>query len=327
MSDKISKNFRQQATLFVLGGLSQDEQNRFELEMNSNKELYNLVEELKGTLDISRVARKKRPSHEFLQGQRNLLRYRIEAHEASAKPARAVMDIFESITEIASRLVSVKQPAWAIATYVMIAFIGGIMVSRSGVSVDQQVNPSSTNDYVYQNIDAGNPVRISNVDDSSVSFTLKDQPQIQLAGNVEKSEVKDMLYYSLLNDQNDGNRMKAVNRIVDFDKDLVTMDVLIHSLLNEPNPGIRLKTVRALKEYEPNSKIVQACTKVLLGDVNDMVRQEALSILSTWNRTDIVPVLQVVSGMDQNENIRNESRKLLYRIQFSKENETIEISQ
>lgn len=323
MSDSINKHVRQQAALFVLGGLSQRDQIRFEQRIKTDPELKALIDELSSTLEISRVAGKKRPSPEFLQGQRNLLRHRITEHESRKKPARLAGSIFDSIATGSRRLLTARQPAWAIATYIMIAFIGGIIITRSGSTGALE----TAEQFVHQKIETGNPVKISYIEDSSVSFQVMDKPRIQLAGDTRDAEVRNMLYYSLLNDQNDGNRMKAINMIEDFDQDMVTMDVLIHALLNEPNPGIRLKTIRALKKYEPNAVLVQACTKVLLNDINDAVRQEALGILSTWNESDIIPVLQVVSGMDENEHIRSESRRILHQIQFSRENEIIEMNQ
>jgi len=327
MSNSITKKLRQQASLFVLGGLSAENKVQFEHQMASDPSLKSLVDELSVTLDISRIAGKKRPSQEFLQGQRNLLRHRIADLNSESRSTRLLRNTFSAISEGAGRLVSAKQPAWAIATYIMIAFIGGIVITRTGIPSSADNSTGTAEQFVMSNQANVNPVKISNTNDSSISFKLKNQPQVQLAGNVNNDEVKDMLYYSLLNDQNDGNRMKAVNLITEFDKDMVSMDVLIHSLLNEPNPGIRLKAIKSLKEYEPTNVLVQACTKVLLGDVNDAVRQEALNILSVWKKSDIVPVLQVVSGMDENERIRIESRRLLNQIQFSTENETIESNQ
>lgn len=327
MSDTIRKKTRQQATLFVLGSLSRDEQAKFEATMRTNKSLEDFVNELSATLDYSEVMRKKRPSLEFLQGQRNLLRHRIAEQESGKSPVQVLRNVISSIIEGTGRLLTSRQPAWAIAAYIIIAFFGGIMINRTGTTHESDVIPGSKEDFVMQTIDAGDPVRMSNADDSSVSFVVKDRPQIKLAGDVSNSDIKDMLYYSLLNDQNDGNRMKAINQIRNFEKDVVTMDVLIYSLLNERNPGIRLKAIKALKEFKPNTVLVQACTKVLLGDVNDKIRLEALSILSAWNQTDIVQVLQVVSGMDKNEHIRNESKRLLNKIQFSRENETIKAIQ
>jgi hypothetical protein len=63
----------------------------------------------------------------------------------------------------------------------------------------------------------------------------------------------------------------------------------------------------------------------MLEDTNEAIRIEALKILSKEPTVDLIPLLQLVSNMDDNEFIRDESRKLLSSLKNPVSIENIEV--
>jgi HEAT repeat protein len=92
-------------------------------------------------------------------------------------------------------------------------------------------------------------------------------------------------------------------------------DAMITTLLSDPNQGIRLKSIRLLGDFIVLDAIIkQACMKALLDDKNNTIRMEALNILSRIPDDTLLPILQVVSQMDENEFVRSEAARLLQEI-------------
>jgi len=87
--------------------------------------------------------------------------------------------------------------------------------------------------------------------------------------------------------------------------------VLVSALLTDSNPGIRLKSIRLLSTYEPGKIIQDACMKVLLEDENEAVRLSAMDIMEMAPDVSMIPALQVVSVLDENDFIRDRAQELL----------------
>jgi HEAT repeat protein len=76
-----------------------------------------------------------------------------------------------------------------------------------------------------------------------------------------------------------------------------------------------LKSIRLLGDFTLADTIIkQACMKALLDDKNNTIRMEALNILSKEPDDTLLPILQVVSQMDENEFVRSEAARLLQDI-------------
>ena len=123
-----------------------------------------------------------------------------------------------------------------------------------------------------------------------------------------------MICYLLINSQNPGKRLQSVKHLKEIKPDIKITNALITTLLSDPNQGIRLKAIRILNTHPVDDTINQACMKVLLEDQNNTVRMEALKILSQDPGEDLLPILQVVSSLDDNEYIRNEAAQIMENI-------------
>ncbi|MEE9189518.1 MAG: HEAT repeat domain-containing protein, partial [Candidatus Neomarinimicrobiota bacterium] len=163
--------------------------------------------------------------------------------------------------------------------------------------------------------------------EAPIKFVTHGEQNIDFSGGLKDTKVRQMLYFLLLNDENPGNRLKAVNLMRNVSPDPESQMVLISSLLSDPNSGVRLQSVKLLGRYRPNERLINACQKVLLEDENEAVRMEALYILAKEPTESLIPLLQVVSSMDENEYIRDESRKLLTDLRSPISIENIEATQ
>ena len=90
-----------------------------------------------------------------------------------------------------------------------------------------------------------------------------------------------------------------------------TKMALVSSLLTDTNPGVRLKSIRLLASYDPAKVLKEACMKVLLEDDNKAVRLSAMDIMEIYPDKTMIPALQVVSVLDENDFIRERPTELL----------------
>jgi hypothetical protein len=156
-----------------------------------------------------------------------------------------------------------------------------------------------------------------------ITFQLKAEDKFSYTGGVEDALVRDLLYYLLLNDNNPGRRLRSVKLMSEISTDNESKMVLVSALLTDQNPGVRLRAIRKLAKYPKDKTLTEACMKVLLEDKNSAVRMEALKILSQYPEEQFLPVLQVVSRLDENEFIRNEAARLLDQMEGTYELQSI----
>jgi hypothetical protein len=329
MPNSNSKKFNRLASLYVLNAMSKTEKENFENQLKTDQKLRKLVREYKATLDSTKEAVRFKINTEYLQGQRNLLRGRIEQIENVRSRRMLYTDLQEKASSVFSRLVLGRQPAWAVVTYVFIAFLIGRLVFMP--------QPGSQDNRTDQQFDIQNLVQsggLENVDidiiegaEEPIKFVTHGNQNIDFSGGLKDTKVRQMLYFLLLNDENPGNRLKAVNLLRNVSPDPESQMVLVSSMLSDPNSGVRLQSVKLLGRYRPNERLLNACQKVLLEDENEAVRMEALHILAKEPTESLIPLLQVVSNMDDNEYIRDESRRLLTNLRSPISIENIEATQ
>ncbi len=310
MSDKLSNTLKEQAILYALNELEDAQVSSFQRQMDQNPRLLNYVEEIKATFSLTSPLAEIKPTEELLQGQRNILRSQIEKinqAEASwyAQPLKLIQTVFSSLN-------SYRQPAWAIAAYMALAFFIGSYFSTNTI---QQPELTPTNYPTVQELIQSGAIHTADIhigkNDDPVQFALQASNEVNIAGNVEDKLIRDLLFYLLLNDNNPGNRLKAVKLMEQIEPVNESMMVILSSALTDPNPGVRLKSVRLLHQFNTNPTMVDACLKILLEEKNEAIRMEALSILSSSPSQEIVSTLRVVSLVDENDYIREQTARVL----------------
>ena len=324
MSKTISQNHHDKAIAYVSDFMSKQDRLDFESELNENNELKALVNEYKTILNLSTDAFSFSPSDEQLQSQRLLLKGRIQQLESEkSKP------VFPNFGSQIKDFLTAPQPAWAVITYMVIA----VLISRTLPlpSFDQKL-PVKESDINVVDLMRANELKNIKLTsglngDNRIHFALETGKNYDISGGVNDSDIQQLLFYLLLNDENPGKRLKAVRLLKESAPQLDAQAVLVSALLTDTNPGIRLRSIEILKNYESSDLIIDACIKTLLEDENEAVRQKALEIISNNPVEKSLPVLQIVSVMDDNEFIRTQAARVLKSFKEAVNPKKIEVKQ
>ena len=305
MHKSLSDHQKKLASLYVLDALTEAEQITFENELAQNEDLQSYVRSLESTLDVTSSAGMPAPDDIELQSQRNLLRANIDT--MASQKTKIAPGIWEQI----KAWIQTPTPAWVNLASVAAAFALGLYMMKP---ISQQILEKPEIDIkellrsgqLGQIKFAGNGLR-----DGQIRFAVESRQNLELSGTANDELIANLLFYLLLHDQNPGKRLKAVKLLQNSQPAQETKMVLVSALLADSNPGIRLKSIRLLSTYEPGKIIQDACMKVLLEDENEAVRLSAMDIMEMAPDVSMIPALQIVSVLDENDFIRDRAQELL----------------
>lgn len=323
MSKELPNHLKEQAFEYITGLLSESELLIFKERVSKNKELKKLVREYQSTLNVSGKAFSFIPSDEELQSQRLQLRGRIDQITKQKNESRSLSVVFMGI----KKFLGTPQPAWAVITYMIFAVVISKMIPVPIVDDATLLNDRSINVAdLLQSRDLKN-IRLINSQngDGRIHFALETESDMDISGKLNDENIKQLLFYLLLNDDNAGKRLKAVRLLQKSAPETDVQSVLVSALLTDTNPGVRLRSIKILKNYSPTELIIDACIKTLLEDENEAVRQQALEIISDHPVEKSLPVLQIVSVMDENDYIKAQAAMTLQSFRESVEPDVIEV--
>ena len=305
MHKSLSDHQKKLASLYVLDALTEAEQITFENELAQNEDLQSYVRSLESTLDVTSSAGMPAPDEIELQSQRNLLRANIDT--MASQKANISPGIWEQI----KAWIQTPTPAWVNLASVAAAFALGLYMMKP---ISQQILEKPEID-IKELLRSGQLGQIKFAEnghrDGQIRFAVESRQNLELSGTANDELIANLLFYLLLHDQNPGKRLKAVKLLQNSQPAQETKMVLVSALLTDSNPGIRLKSIRLLSTYEPGKIIQDACMKVLLEDENEAVRLSAMDIMEMAPVVSMIPALQVVSVLDENDFIRDRAQELL----------------
>ena len=305
MHKSLSDNQKKLASLYVLDALTEAEQITFENELAQNEDLQFYVRSLESTLDVTSSAGMPAPDDIELQSQRNLLRANIDT--MASQKTKIAPGIWEQI----KAWIQTPTPAWVNLASVAAAFALGLYMMKP---IPQQT-PEKPEIDIKELLRSGQLGQIkfagNGLRDGQIRFAVESRQNLELSGTANDELIANLLFYLLLHDQNPGKRLKAVKLLQNSQPAQETKMVLVSALLADSNPGIRLKSIRLLSTYEPGKIIQDACMKVLLEDENEAVRLSAMDIMEMAPDVSMIPALQVVSVLDENDFIRDRAQELL----------------
>ncbi len=323
MSKNISDQLKEQAFEYVTGLLAESELTSFKEILSTDEELKKLINEYQSTLNASSIAFAYTPSDEELQSQRLLLRGRIDQLNKQKNEKPFLVNILERL----KRFLTAPQPAWAVITYMVIAVVISKLIPVPIFENTIQFNQQSFNVAdLLQSQDLKSIKLINSQNgDGRIHFALETGNDMNISGRLNDENIQQLLFYLLLKDDNPGKRLKAVRLLQDSAPQIEAQAVLVSALLTDTNPGVRLRSIKILKNYETSELIIDACIKILLEDENEAVRQHALEIISDHPMEKSLPVLQIVSVMDENEYIKAQATMMLQSFRESVEPDVIEV--
>ncbi len=318
MPNKITEQQKKQAALYICNALSITAKRKLEKECKSNPELKIYINELKSSIETTREFSTLSPSDELLQGNRNLLRGRIQDELGEKMSDSIIITIFKRFRNGLTSIVKVRQPVWAVATYVIIGLIAGRLLLAPGndkpidISGQEKVD---MNKLIQSGLLSNLQIDQSSLSPSSIKLVSQSDNRFNVSGNVNDQNIRQILYYILLNDENIDNRYEAGRLIKNITHDNESKMVLISSVLSESDQGVKIQSMESLARYKSSPELINACKRILLDDHDYRMRLESLKILENNRSSDLIPLLEVVSKMDDNERIRNKAQKLLTELQ------------
>ncbi len=127
-----------------------------------------------------------------------------------------------------------------------------------------------------------------------VEFTFDAVTPVHMRGTIDDPAVQKVLVSAVLNDDNPGVRLSAVNAFTagpPLKADSAVKAVMIRALESDPNIGVRKQALVALKSMPLDGDIKQAFLGTLRSDSNPGLRVAAINALD--------PVLSQPGAMDQ----------------------------
>ena len=160
--------------------------------------------------------------------------------------------------------------------------------------------------------------------DGSIEFVFEAIRPIQMKGSLEDPLVQRVLSFAVVNEQNPGVRLKAINAAGSFSQtspDSEIKNALITAVKTDPNPEVRKEAFYALIKYPYDQSIGGAMVHVLTNDDNAALRIEAINMLQARAKgniplaNDIGEVLKTRMQSDSNNYIRTRARTVLEDIE------------
>ena len=330
MPNKISEQQKKQAALYICNALSITSKRKLEQELKTNSELLDYVNELKSTINTTREISTLGPSEEFLQGSRNLLRGKIQVLSNKKTTDSTLSAFLNKIKNGITSIAKTRQPVWAVATYVIIGLLVGRLLittdSNKPIDISGQ-EKVDMNKLIQSGVLSDLRIDQSTLSPSSIKLASHTDNRFNVSGNVNDKNIRQILYYLLLNDEDIENRYLAGKQIKRITPNRESQMVLISSVLSETDQRVKLQSMGILSQYQSSPDLINACKRILLDDHNFTMRLESLNILEKNMSSDLIPLLQVVIKMDDDSSVRDKANELLTELQKPISIENIEVTQ
>lgn len=174
-------------------------------------------------------------------------------------------------------------------------------------------------------------IEISNVrfldadaSDGTVEFVFEAIRPIQIRGTLDNPDIQRVLAHAVVNEQNPGVRLRAVNAVSTSQYGGGPIDevkrALAVALKTDPNSGVRREAFATLIQLPYDAIVKDALLHVLMNDENAALRIEAINQLQNVSpdmiRSDQVMVDALQSRVDNDDNryIRLRARNVLEEI-------------
>lgn len=299
------QEYREMLLLFLYEELSEDQNTLLKSHLEVCPDCRSELQALK-KLHTVFAKRRSEPSDQLLQDARQQLRAALRIERSRPTLGDRVRDWFP-----------VFRYALAAAAVLAIGiFLGRVVfVPRAPI---EQVGKGTT---LQPNalIDRGNPgftnIHFLDADagDGRVEFTFDMVTPVKVNGDVSNPEVQKVLSYAILNDQNPGIRLRAVNTLSENEKaDPKLKAALIQVIKSDQNDGVRKEALLLLQKYPVDDQMKDAFLYVLQHDANPMLRIEAIKSLQPKNEDkEVQTVLKEKMESDENSYIRDKAKRLL----------------
>jgi hypothetical protein len=147
--------------------------------------------------------------------------------------------------------------------------------------------------------------------DGSVRITLEETRQRQILGRVDDSRIRELLLAAAQDPGDPGLRVETIDLLKGQSLTADVRSALLSALRNDDNAGVRLKALEGVKPYAADPEVRRVLTEVLLHDDNPGIRTQAIELLTRHKQRDVVGPLQQLMQREENDYIRERTRRLL----------------
>ncbi|MDE0004067.1 MAG: HEAT repeat domain-containing protein [Rhodospirillaceae bacterium] len=158
----------------------------------------------------------------------------------------------------------------------------------------------------------------SDVSDGTLGIQFEAVRPVQIMGPVDDPEIQRVLTFAVLNEQNPGVRLRAVNAVSASERlhsDHEIRDALVTALKTDSNAGVRSEAFNALSRYPFDEEIRDAMIYALMYDDNAALRISAINRLQEQGPAlfdeQMEKVLRTRMVLDENAYIRTKARTVL----------------
>ncbi|MCY4546195.1 MAG: HEAT repeat domain-containing protein [Gemmatimonadetes bacterium] len=194
-----------------------------------------------------------------------------------------------------------------------LAFQGNRSIGFATPGMDQ-TDLLTNDDVAISNVrfvDSGAP-------DGMLEFQFEAVRPVQIRGTLDDPGIQRVLTFTVLNEQNPGVRLRAVNAVSDSEilhSEHEIKDALVTALKTDSNAGVRGEAFNALSRYPFDEGIRDAMIHTLVFDENPALRINAINRLQEQVPAsideDLERVLRARMVSDENAYIRTRARTVL----------------
>jgi HEAT repeat protein/putative zinc finger protein len=218
------------------------------------------------------------------------------------------------------------RPAWTVAALVLVGFLAGRMVSRTGESVAGEAEPATGDAVAASPYETSSVTGIQRLPDGGVAVRMRTEQPVVVEGMLNDGAIRRALLSALqASDTPDPDaRLESVDLLRTSRGDEAVRRALCQAVLHDTNPSVRLKAVEALRGLEKEPEVRQALLQALERDANPGVRVEAIGALRSfldsspgdeWTRDgSVVRILRDRQRKDPNEFVRLQSDAAIRQI-------------
>ncbi|MCU7496670.1 MAG: hypothetical protein HF314_15030 [Ignavibacteria bacterium] len=199
-------------------------------------------------------------------------------------------------------------------------------VPGGGGAAIQDIKPAVSQKQAQNDVQIDNlRFEDSDASDGQVEFSFDAVKPVHMKGNINDEAIQKVLARALVNESNDGARLRTINTIAvhsgkDSTADPHIKSALISALKYDTNPGVRREALLVLSRLRMDKDIKDAFLYTLANDKNAGLRIAAINSLQTEDpgklRSDkeLLKILKQKSQDDQNDYIRIRARAVLQEV-------------
>ena len=316
------EKYKELIQLYVYNELNAAEKTSLENHLSSCTECRSELELQKKLISNLTKIKSFEVDDTFLNEARSELRAALRRERSRETFGKKLTSFIGSITQ------SPYKAAFAGLTLVALGFLFGYLNFHKA---DIIIAPTeSKNDFssLENNIQINNVKFIDqDASDGEIEFTFEAIKPVHIKGSIDDERIQNVLVYSMLNEQNPGVRLNAINVIgekspsgkmdqrTQLDNDIKT--ALLSVVKYDENPGVRREALKILRTYPYDDEIKEVLLYVLMNDENSGLRIEAISGLNEASKKGMnfnpeeLSIFKERMERDENNYVRYQAKTVL----------------